>query len=387
MSTPSPHAMLPEGSHDEIAAQDFVATLRRHLAARVAPGVAQVYERRALPRFRAEHQRDPSDRHEVRRLMATDGYYQFWSALQRRSQEMMWESVIEPVERSHDELVERAQRLAADAACGSLRLDAALQIPRYHTAVDIHLQPGGYHSDFCADDVAAGVIYDTALPIYLGGALGARNDVLGQILVNYLRSRFPGLAPRRILDMGCAIGNCTVPWADAFPEAEVHGIDVGAPVLRYAHARASALGVPVHFSQQNAEATDFADGSFDLVISHIMLHETSAKALPRILAESRRLLAPGGLMLHLEIPRGGTPFEQFMFDWETYNNNETFAGFMTGLDLPALACRAGFAAEHCRIERGGMDMHTGQKNYGDHEFTFPILVGEKPAAAPVSVRA
>ncbi|MCC5867822.1 MAG: class I SAM-dependent methyltransferase [Gammaproteobacteria bacterium] len=387
MPAPAPHAMLPEVAHDEMAAQDFVATLRAHLASRVAPGVARIYEHRALPRFRAEHQRDPADRHEVRRLMSTDGYYQFWSALQRRSQEMMWESVIEPVERRHGELVERARRLAGETGCGSLRLDETLEIPRYHTAVDIHLQPGGYHSDFRADDVAAGAIYDTALPIYLGGALGARNDALGQILVGYLRARWPDIRPRRILDMGCAIGNCTLPWAEAFPDAEVHGIDVGAPVLRYAHARASALGMPVHFSQQNAEATDFADGSFDLVVSHIMLHETSAKALPRILAESHRLLAPGGLMLHLEIPRGDTPFEQFMFDWETYNNNETFAGYMTGLDLPALACRAGFQTEYCRIERGGMDMETGQKNYGDHEFTFPILVGEKPQAVSASARA
>jgi SAM-dependent methyltransferase len=380
------HAMLPEPTHDEWAAQEFVATLRRHLASQVAPGVAQVYEQRALPRFRAEHQREPADRHEVRRLMLADAYYQFWSALQRRSQELMWESVIEPAERQHEEIIARARRLGAQPK-GSLRLDSGLAIPRYHTAVDIHLQPGGYHTDFRADDVFAGVIYDTALPIYLGGALGPMNDMLGRILVNYLRSRFPGFAPRRILDMGCAIGNCTLPWAEAFPAAEIHGIDVGAPVLRYAHARAEALGLPVHFSQQNAEGTDFEEGSFDLVVSHIMLHETSAKALPRILAESHRLLAPGGLMLHLEIPRGGTPFEQFMYDWETYNNNETFAGFMTGLDLPAIACRAGFLPDHCRVERGGVEMDAGQKNYGDHEFTFPILLGEKPAETRARTRA
>ncbi|MDT9181103.1 MAG: class I SAM-dependent methyltransferase, partial [Limnospira sp. PMC 1238.20] len=60
MSVQAEHAMLPTPTHDERAAQEFVATLRGHLAARVAPGVAQVFQQRALPRFRAEHQRDPA---------------------------------------------------------------------------------------------------------------------------------------------------------------------------------------------------------------------------------------------------------------------------------------------------------------------------------------
>ena len=34
-------------------------------------------------------------------------------------------------------------------------------------------------------------------------------------------------------------------------------------MLRYGHARAEAMGATIHFSQQNAECTDFADGSFD----------------------------------------------------------------------------------------------------------------------------
>ena len=62
---------------------------------------------------------------------------------------------------------------------------------------------------------------------------------------------------RRILDMGAAIGNSTLVYCDAFPDAEIHAIDIGAPLLRYGYARATALGRSVHFSQQNAERTDF----------------------------------------------------------------------------------------------------------------------------------
>ncbi|HPF26033.1 MAG: class I SAM-dependent methyltransferase [Steroidobacteraceae bacterium] len=350
------HGMLPQPTHDEQARQAFVTSFRGHLAAKVAPGAKPVYERRARPLFASQHGREPRDQHDVRRALEADPYYQFWSAMQRRSQELMWEAVIDPTERNWTQLVNRARASNTSRAgsSGSLELDPTLEVPRYHTAVDIHLQPGGYHTDFGADDVAAGAIYDRALNIYLNGALGPRNALMGETLLGFFRDRWPQRAPRRILDMGCAIGNSTLPWAEAFPAAEVHAIDVGAPVLRYAHARACEFGVPVHFSQQNAERTHYRTGSFDLIVSHIMLHETSKSALGNILSECHRLLTPGGLMLHLEIPRGSTPLEKFLFNWEAYNNNETFGAHMTEVDLPAIARRAGFDApaviKH-RIER------------------------------------
>jgi ubiquinone/menaquinone biosynthesis C-methylase UbiE len=201
--------------------------------------------------------------------------------------------------------------------------------------------------------------------------------------VAFLREQHPERSPRRILDMGCAIGNSTLQWARAFPKAEVHAIDVGAPVLRYAHSRAQSLGVPVHFSQQNAERTDFEAGSFDLVVSHIMLHETSKSALQNILKECLRLLAPGGLMLHLEIPRGKTVMEKFMHNWESYNNNETFCRYMTEIDLAACAVKAGFAPHKARVAEFVPRMAVSQMNYTEH-FFWKILVGERARTAPAT---
>jgi ubiquinone/menaquinone biosynthesis C-methylase UbiE len=199
---------------------------------------------------------------------------------------------------------------------------------------------------------------------------------MGDTLVAYLREKHPDFQPKRILDMGCAIGNSTLVWARAFPDAEVHGIDVGAPVLRYAHARAQALGVPVHFSQQNAEHTDFAAGSFDLVVSHIMLHETSKSALVNVLRESHRLLREGGLMLHLEIPRGKTVIEKFMHNWESYNNNETFCRYMTDIDLAAEAVKGGFAAARVRVDEFVPKLDVAQMNYTEH-FFWKILAATR----------
>ena len=369
------HAMLPATTHDEQARQDFVGAFRGHLSGRLMPGTYQVFASRVEPAFKAKHGRAPADQEEVRKVMTQDSFYQFWSAMQRRSQEMLWESVIDPTERQLPELIERARKLSRKNR-GTLRLDPELEIPRYHRAADIHLQPGGYHTDFTADDVAAGVVYDKGINLYMGGALGAENDLTGNTLLAYLREKHPDFKPKRILDVGCAIGNSTLVWARAFPKAKVHGIDVGAPVLRYAHARAAALGVDVDFSQQNGEHTDFPDGAFDLVLSHITLHETSRSALPRILGECRRLLRPGGLMLHLEIPRGRTPMEKFMHNWEAYNNNETFARFMTDIDLVAESVKGGFAAGDVQIDQFAPKLDVSQMNYTEH-FFWKILAGWK----------
>lgn len=339
------HAVLPGASHDELARQAFVQSLKVHLATEISPGNRRVYDEAVKPAIVAKRGRLPVDRHEVRPLMKRQPYYQMWSALQRTSQEMMWDAVNTSVERQLPALVAAARDARkAPAPLGGLRLDPSLAIPSYHTAVDIHCQPGGYHTDLGPDDVAAGAMYDRAVYLYAMGRMGELNDDMGASAVAWLQQTRPAFKPLRILDLGCAVGHSTLPYVDAYPDAEVHAIDVGAPMLRYAHARAESLGRRVFFSQQNAEHTDFESGSFDLVVSHILLHETSGKALPLIMREAHRLLRQGGIMLHAEVPQfaGMDPYDAFMLDWDTYNNNEPYWGAVHDLDLVEVAEAAGF---------------------------------------------
>lgn len=222
------HDLLPRATHDEQARQNFVQSLKEHLAMRVSPGNKSVYVRRAKPRFEHEYHRAPRDRHDVRRVMKDEPYYQTWSALLRTSQEMMWESVASSVERQLSTLTTRAK--AQGPRVGSLTLNPDLPIPAYHTAVDIHCMPGGYHSEDNADDIANGAVYDRAVHIYAMGRMGPENDDLGASLVVHLQQRYPNFRPRKILDMGCSVGHSTVPYVDAYPEAEVYAIDIGAPM-------------------------------------------------------------------------------------------------------------------------------------------------------------
>jgi ubiquinone/menaquinone biosynthesis C-methylase UbiE len=369
------HDMIPQTDHDEAAFRDYVASLRQHLSTKVMPGTRLVWETKVKPAYERTHGEEPGDEATIRDLMTGDPFYQFWSASQRNSQQLMWDAVMFPAERRLDELSAQYRRLAGTGnPRGSLRLNPDLALPRYLTAFDIHLQPGGYCGEFCEDDVTAGLAYDWSLPIYLHGAVGPRNEVMGNVLINHLANAYPDHQPSRILDMGCGMGNSTTAWAEAFPDAEVHAIDCAAGMLRYGHARAEAMELPIHFSQQNAEATDFEDGSFDLVVSHIMLHETSMRAVPRIVHECARLLRPGGLMMHLEIPRGqGSAFEQFMYNWETYNNNEAFAGVISELDIPAMATDAGFTQAE-KVSAPPF-VGKGRANYTESMPPWPVYEG------------
>ena len=335
------HDALPATSHDELARQHFVRSFKEHLVTDLHPGLKTVYEKRAKGKFIAEHQREPETIQEVGQVMKQDSHYQAWSSLLRTSQEMMWSSAQIPVQRAIHELATQASETPA---AGSLRLNPDLKIPAYHTAVDIHCQPGGYHTEYINNDVAQGAIYDRAVYIYAMGQMGVNNADMGDSTVAWLKREHPELKPTRILDMGCAVGHSTLPYVSGFEGAEVHAIDVAAPMLRYAHARASSMGLPVHFSQQNAETIDFEDNSFDLVVSHILLHETSSAAIKNIIRECHRVLKPGGMMLHVETPpyEGMEPFDTFLFDWDSENNNEPFWRKSHLLDLEALARDSGF---------------------------------------------
>ena len=360
------HAALPRPTLDEAARQDFVMALRGYLAGTLTPGNEAIYHAQAAPAFAAETGRAPQDRHEVRAVMLANPYYQFWSATQRASQQMMWDSVIDTLERSAGNAEADIDRLVAEApAGGSLTLNPDLPLPDYLTLADIHLMPGGYHSQQSAGDASQGGLYDRGLYLYIGGNCGPENDGLAHMLRALVQQHYPDIAPQRILDLGCTIGNCTLPWKRAFPDAEVYGIDLAAPVLRYGHARAEALGVPVHFVQGNAESTDFEAASFDLIVSCLFLHETSPRALPRILAECRRLLRPGGVMAHLDVPQtaGLSPLQAFLTSWEEENNNENFAYLFREMDLDALSRAAGFAAERVRNLRVPMADGSRAKNY------------------------
>jgi ubiquinone/menaquinone biosynthesis C-methylase UbiE len=340
------HGVSLAANHDELAHENFAQAMHYQVFANLMPGNKDTYRGRVLPAFVRERGRKPSSRQEVRVAMRRDPYHQMWSALRRTTQELMWTAAQTGLDREFPTLQARASRLLArPAKTGSLQLDPKVRTPRYISAVDIHCMPGGYTGEAGRDDVYAGAIYDRGVYSITQGFLGPRVDGIGRTIVAYIKRHHPAFAGGKVLDIGCAVGHSTLPLCDAFPGTEVHAVDVSAPCLRYAHARAQSWGKAVHFSQQDAERLRFPDNSFDFVTSGAVMHELSTSSLKNIVREIHRVLKPGGKMIHVEQPQyhDMEPFDQFMRDWDTFGNNEPFWGTLHDLDLTQIAVDAGFA--------------------------------------------
>lgn len=343
------HDMFPDANHDEQSQQAFLRSFMMHIYEKVMPGNDIVYHNQVVPEFEKELGRPPETRKEVREAMNEVPFNQMWSSLMRTSQEMMYNMVRPSIERQMPALKEKAARL--DNVVGSLTLDPDMEMPVYHMHADIHCKPGGYHTRTDSEDFLAGAEYDRTLSVYFHGKTGPLADDMGLSLATWIKENHPDLDPKSILDMGCTIGHSTLPYTDIYPEADVYGLDVAGACLEYGHYRAKSLGKDVHFTQQNAEKTNFPDASFDLVVSHIMMHETSHKALKNIMAECHRLLKPGGIMIHMDVLGAKDPFGKYLAEWNAHYNNEPFMGGLQDEDMPAVFAEAGFPKDSFFMEQ------------------------------------
>ena len=341
------HPMMPQATHDEQALESFLVDMRMHIMQQMDPLDRRLCNEVVAPRVAAATGSDPRSSAEIRDPLEKEPYHQVWLTMQRLYQDMLWNAIGESVDRQYDELA--GMRARADKTHGTLKLDPSLEVPRYIAAFDHHRMAGSYHQERVDDDLRAGAMYDrysSTYHVWRNG--GWKNDGRGHTLASHVTSAYPDLKINRILDMGCAVGHTTVALKEDFPDAEIHAVDIAAPMVRYAHARAEHLGVPVHFSQQNAECTSFPDGYFDLVVSAVTLHETSLTAVRNIFRESHRLLRPGGVMAHLEVPARYDQlglWEQVRADFESLYNNEPFMAGVGRIDFAQIAVDAGFSQD------------------------------------------
>jgi SAM-dependent methyltransferase len=336
------HEMLPHRSHDEAARQQFVVALKQQLNRSLRATNKRLFEEVVSPAA-AEAGAAPLDSREtIRSAMYAHPAYRAWSSLHRSAQELMWRSLADSIFRDNARLSANYRRLTATAR-GGLELDANVMPPRGVAELDIHLQTGGYMLDRGPDDVAAGAFYEVGGNLYAFGQGISRNDSKAAHVQRFIAERFPALKPRRILDMGCSAGSASVPYALEFPEAEVHAIDVAPAMLRYAHARAESLGARVFFHQMDAAQTKFATGHFDLIVSHNMMHEIPKRTRRGMIRETWRLLAPGGVAVHQDVPlqfKGLSEFQKFEYSWDTLHNNEPYWEVYANADLADDARRA-----------------------------------------------
>ena len=334
------HELLPRATPREQSRENFVRQLSLLLEVKLRPGLRSLYEREVEPALAKDLGKAP-DRKDIAKAMRQVPANKAWYALRTYNQARMFELGFEMVRRQLPELMEAAE---SAPTIGSLTLDSTVSMPRYLTAQDVHLCPGGYHREEMAGDLSVGAVYDRVISVHAMGSQGPYQDDAGCSVAEWLKINQQAFNPTRILDLGCTVGHFTLPFKNAFQDAVVTGVDVAAPCLRYAHARANVLGVDVDFFQANAEALPFEDESFDLIVSRQFLHETSLPALKRIFSECHRLLAAGGIMLHQDAPQFDEldPYTASLRDWDIHFNNEPFMSQCYELELEKMYADAGF---------------------------------------------
>lgn len=342
------HELFPEMTHDERARYNYIANLNKHLA-HVSQGNKTAFENRVKPQFEAENGRTFQSKEEVAEAMARDPHYQTWSAMRRSTMEMRQQAGRSMTYRQAEDLSNKVKEWNARNP-STLMLNDDVKVPDYLMAVDNHIMPGSYHTELFKDDVSNAANYDGGLFVTTQGMLGRFTDGGGKAMADWARSTHPNFKPKRILDIGCGIGHNVLPLAEKFPDAEVIAIDTGRPMLRYGHARAQALGYDkVKFMQAEASNLPFEDESFDWIQTTMFFHETGGKSIYKIMKEIYRCLKSGGLSMNIEQPEykdDMSYYEQFIRDWDAYNNAEPYWSKMHDINTRDLMAECGFNREH-----------------------------------------
>lgn len=130
---------------------------------------------------------------------------------------------------------------------------------------------------------------------------GMREETFKRRLVERAQIR-PG---ERVLDLGCGTGTLTLMLKARYPAAEVTGVDGDPEVLAIARSKSAQAKVDVTWDQGLAFDLPYSDGSFDMVVSSLVVHHLAGTDKVRAFREVRRILRPGGRFHLLDF---GPPF-------------------------------------------------------------------------------
>jgi ubiquinone/menaquinone biosynthesis C-methylase UbiE len=103
-----------------------------------------------------------------------------------------------------------------------------------------------------------------------------------------------------VLDVGCSVGISTLALHRFYAQQQSQpvktlGMDLSPYMLAIAQDADSNREIS-QWIHANAEATDFSDGSFDVVTLQFVIHELPRTAASKIFREVLRLLRPGGAL-------------------------------------------------------------------------------------------
>jgi len=162
---------------------------------------------------------------------------------------------------------------------------------------------------------------------------------------------------KRVLDLGCGPGSTMRPILEAFPEAQVIGVDLDPTLLPFARARLAKYGNRVSLILADLREPDWSDGfplPLDAVVSATALHWLSGDQLAALYSRLAQIIRPGAIFLNADHVRSESPAIQQAWEdhreemrrAEGYQDTEDWDGFWDaygqalGMDVRAVQRRA-----------------------------------------------
>ena len=306
---------------------------------------------------------------DVAKLLEGNVTYPYFAWLERHIQKIKYAGrygLLDAAEQERD-LIESRLEAVNEAA---LTLNPEIVVPDYYSCIDTHQHPGNL-----VGDTLAGVVYRlSAMSTQPGSTSGLSLHVRVADLIGN-EGRF-----NKILDLGCGFGKSTLPLAQKFRDAEVVGLDLSAPCLRLAAVEASAAQQQnLRYLQADAVHTEFPSARFDLVTSTMLLHEMPPLVVEEMLAETFRVLQPGGMSIHLDFQERD-PFLRFVHHGHGRRNNEPYMEAFDRMDIVEVQERLGFEA--VRIEKFAEADGVMAPEFRSWRLPWTVFIARKPLTAP-----
>jgi len=193
----------------------------------------------------------------------------------RRLPELYWDSIKVSLRRRNKE----AKSFSPEAR------EHLQEVPDYFRR-NFHFQTDGYLS---ADSAR---LYDHQVEILFKGTASLMRRMILWGLRDHAKAQGQGEG-LKILEIACGNGNSTVLIAKTLPKAQITCVDLSSPYLKQAQKRLKNYP-RVNFVKADAANLDFKDKTFDIAVSVFLFHELPLSERKKVLAESMRVLKPGG---------------------------------------------------------------------------------------------
>ena len=168
----------------------------------------------------------------------------------------------------------------------------------------------------------------------------ARFLVLRQRFLEEIGQYLPPSGP--VLDIGCGFGLFSLYYAATAPARFVRGLDLSARRVAMARRAAQRLALD-NVAYEVGDARDFK-GDTEIAAAYMLdiVHHVAPAAVPPLLAQLRRCLVPGGVLLVKDVDTRPAPKRWFTWALDRLMAPRTPVRYWSAAELTAALERSGF---------------------------------------------